>query len=695
MLREEQRAFADRAINHIRKHPLAVFDKRSLAKDRRVLALCVVLLFIFSSYLIFYVPSKTEAAGNVYYVAGTGSDSDPETQPWKTIQKACDDVRPNDTVYIRGGTYNENPVLKRSGNSSGEMITFCNYPGEEVWIDGTGIGGSVFWAYSETTQISYVKIKGLRFKNWGQTIVVDGKGNIIEGCEIKDAVGGIWFSPAASHTVSDCAATSNHIHDIYTQDWAHGTGVAFEAGDGVVRNCTAKRNKTVHCQRGLGSNVTGTGAVEDCILDANEVRDCKEGIGLLKATGITVRENRVYDCWDAGIYDDGRDCTFDGNYIEHTTGGPNITIGANGITLRRNISVNSTMGIIIESGSDIRIYNNTTYGNNSRGIFIKPGVSGAKVKNNISFEPSADYAFSAVSSAISELDHNLWYASGDIAEYDGQGYLDFDTYRNGTAPHEVHSFSSDPRFLSPEGKDFALQSSSPAIDAGADVGLSYNGHAPDMGAIEFGGTSWFFAEGYTGSGFQEYLTLQNPNPTSANVTIEYIYRWGGGTSQNVTVGPNTRETIDVNAVVGPGKEVSAELSSDQPIVAERPMYFSYKNDWTGGHNVIGAKDADTTFYFAEGYTGPGFDEWLCLLNPSSVPANVTVEYSYRGGGGTTQNITVGANTRETVDVNAAAGANKELSVKVVSDQPVIAERPVYFNYQGIWIGGHDVVGYSP
>jgi hypothetical protein len=32
---------------------------------------------------------------------------------------------------------------------------------------------------------------------------------------------------------------------------------------------------------------------------------------------------------------------------------------------------------------------------------------------------------------------------------------------------------------------------------------------------------------------------------------------------------------------------------------------------------------------------------------------------------------------------------------VASDQPIIAERPMYFNYNGAWTGGHDVVGYVP
>ena len=97
---------------------------------------------------------------------------------------------------------------------------------------------------------------------------------------------------------------------------------------------------------------------------------------------------------------------------------------------------------------------------------------------------------------------------------------------------------------------------------------------------------WYFAEGYTGSGFQEWLTLQNPNAESANVTIEYSYRGGGGSTQTLAIGPNTRQTVDVNGQVGSNKEVSAKVTSDKAIIAERPMYFNF-NGINGGHNVVG------------------------------------------------------------------------------------------------------------
>ncbi len=67
----------------------------------------------------------------------------------------------------------------------------------------------------------------------------------------------------------------------------------------------------------------------------------------------------------------------------------------------------------------------------------------------------------------------------------------------------------------------------------------------------------------------------------------------------------------------PGQDVSLKVTSDRGIVAERPMYFDYQGKWTGGHDVLGANAPSKSWYFAEGTTRAGFDQWLCLQNPNS------------------------------------------------------------------------------
>ena len=72
-----------------------------------------------------------------YYVATTGTDSNPGTQstPWKTVQHAADTVHAGSTVNVRGGTYEELVRINVSGNASDGFITFRSYPGEMAILD--------------------------------------------------------------------------------------------------------------------------------------------------------------------------------------------------------------------------------------------------------------------------------------------------------------------------------------------------------------------------------------------------------------------------------------------------------------------------------------------------------------------------------------------------------------------------------
>jgi hypothetical protein len=127
------------------------------------------------------------------------------------------------------------------------------------------------------------------------------------------------------------------------------------------------------------------------------------------------------------------------------------------------------------------------------------------------------------------------------------------------------------------------------------------------------------------------------------------------------------------------------------------MYFNYQGRIPGGHNVMGATAPGTSWYFAEGTTRSGFEEWLTLANPGDVDAVVTVEYMLGEGQGenVTQDWEVPAHSRVTASVNQAVGADKDVSMHVTSDHAIVAERPMYFNYGGAaWSGGSCEVGYD-
>jgi hypothetical protein len=208
--------------------------------------------------------------------------------------------------------------------------------------------------------------------------------------------------------------------------------------------------------------------------------------------------------------------------------------------------------------------------------------------------------------------------------------------------------------------------------------------------------SWQFAEGTTREGFDTWLCLANPDSGEAKVTVDYLSGPGQGPTitREYTVPTRSRYTINVNDEVGKDKDVSMQVRSTLPIVAERPMYFNYGGNVNDGHDVVGAIATSNRWRFAEGTTREGFDTWLCLANPGDTDAAVTVTYLLGPGQGpnVTRTYTVPADTRYTIKVNDEVGPDKDVSMEIESSLPVVAERPMYFIYQGVWDGGHDVVG---
>jgi hypothetical protein len=217
---------------------------------------------------------------------------------------------------------------------------------------------------------------------------------------------------------------------------------------------------------------------------------------------------------------------------------------------------------------------------------------------------------------------------------------------------------------------------------------------------------WYFAEGCTRPGFNTWLCLQNPGDSPAPVTLDYFCADGVNERRDLVINPRSRATVAVHQPgLGIGMhdsahgDVSIKVSSSQPIVAERPMYFLYNGALRGGTNVIGSPQPHKGWLFAEGCTRPGFNTWLCLQNPGDAPAHVVLDYLCGDGNNVRKELVVGARSRATVAVHENSlgigvhdSAHGDVSIRVTSDQPVVAERPVYFLYSGRIPGGHDTLG---
>jgi hypothetical protein len=215
-------------------------------------------------------------------------------------------------------------------------------------------------------------------------------------------------------------------------------------------------------------------------------------------------------------------------------------------------------------------------------------------------------------------------------------------------------------------------------------------------------TTWYLAEGSTGL-FQLYYLLLNPGLSPAQVTVKYLRDGAGPITKTYTVPAQSRYTVFVNlADLGLVlAAVGAEITSTQPIVAERAMYFSVNRVFDAGTGAMGVPQLATQWQFAESSTGPFFDEFVSLLNPSTTQtATATLTFHLSGGGTLVRNYTVSPERRRTVYLNLealtdpglAALQNATFWMTVDSTIPIAAERVMWWPRGTLWYEGHASTG---
>ena len=230
------------------------------------------------------------------------------------------------------------------------------------------------------------------------------------------------------------------------------------------------------------------------------------------------------------------------------------------------------------------------------------------------------------------------------------------------------------------------------------------------GVVDFEVTNFvfYFAEGTCRPNFDPYICIMNPDDADAAVKLTYMMGDGSTQEQNLMVPAHSRSTVIVKNVLGEGDDVAhdfsarVECTNGLEIVAERPMYFNYNGVWTGGHDVVGALSPSGDFYFAEGTCRPGFDPYICVQNPGDGEADIKITYMKGDGSVQEQYFTVPGTTRYTINVKDFLGEGNDVAhdfsarVECTNGRHVVAERPMYFDYNGVWTGGSDVVGaFSP
>lgn len=377
--------------------------------------------------------STVPAPAATYYVATTGSDSNPGTEkkPWGTIAHAVTTMVPGDTTYVREGTYNESEIRFSESGTPAAPIKLLNYPDEAPVIH-----------FNNPAQFHRILIQHRYGSHRPMGWIT------IEGFEIANAYDGIKM-----HSGHDVTIRRNWIHD--------------SVNKGILGNGTRiliDRNRINHIGRFLECH-TGT---YSCSLD--------HGI-YMNGAGIKITNNLIYDNLCYGIQANG---TISYKPPKHP--GSEYVLSHNWVIANNTIAYNGCSGIVVWGFTltDLRIENN---------LFYENAVQ--KVSSSVQ-----GIHFVSMTSKGIVINNNLFYASesgGTLAfgyrATEGAQYKQSGNIVNVSAPGFVNASAT-----LPASPNFALTAQSPAIDTGltlTSIRTAFDGTprpqglAHDIGAYEY------------------------------------------------------------------------------------------------------------------------------------------------------------------------------------------------------------------
>jgi len=477
------------------------------------------------------------SSGNVYYVdnscslngnglsqtcASTSGGNGPFNSLANAQSAVTGDKSDNKLLLKRGQIFSGQFTVKAFGTAGHDFYIGSYGTGANPIISG-GSSNIYLGIYDTTKEISYVTIDGLTCV--GQTydrgagiIAASGPHHItIKNCIVRDgSTFGIRMFEADYSTI-----TNNSVYGfprVCIMIEGFGGATLIKKTTGHIIN----ENKAHNCSTGLYTIQTDNSLIYDNEFyhngGPNTVGE-EYGIGILACSNNSWYRNYIHNNYNSGVQFYGGDSSNDfgpsndnlfyQNLIAETTlsraglHGIALTISsissgqyATGNKVYYNIFKNNKLGLVLDcdviQGENSAVYNNVFY-KNDYGLLYDPYPNAAKnqgyvVKNNLFLENSVSDIDNYYGDNL-EHSNNLFYrASGGTRVIFNKTNYDLTTVKTIFEPSAINI---DPKLIS--SSDLHLQSSSPAIDAGINVGLTsdFEGNPivgiPDIGAYEYQG----------------------------------------------------------------------------------------------------------------------------------------------------------------------------------------------------------------
>ena len=277
------------------------------------------------------------------------------------------------------------------------------------------------------------------------------------------------------HPITIYVGAANNTISNITAFNSYGTSPLAIYGAGTTGNLI--QNSTFYNDTSLSSAYAATGVwgiivahggssnntIDSCLLYSTAASAAGYGI-LVGDTGttLTASHNLIYGTYGYGV--------------NVGSGGGAGLVGGSTLTFYGNlldISQANNIGLLFTGSTGNIVYNNTIYGpaNTNAAISQASTSTGTLVKNNI-FWTGAYATVDASSEASSAYDYNDYFsASGTPFSWGGTAYT-FANWKTNSA-QDAHSLNSDPKLTNGAARNFSLVIGSPAIDAGTNLGATY------------------------------------------------------------------------------------------------------------------------------------------------------------------------------------------------------------------------------
>jgi len=257
----------------------------------------------------------------------------------------------------------------------------------------------------------------------------------------------------------------------------HGMRIEGASDDNLVLNCDFHHNQDPYTTPDTYGNADG---FEIAYIPAglgNTVRGCRfwwntdDGLDLWENDGHVV----IDGCWswNNGFIPDTTTPAGDGNGFK--LGLTTVDFDAAVLrTVTRCLAFDNLAHGFDQNGGlcSMELYNNTSYANGSAGFAFAYSDAPMIAKNDVAYRNASENGFTAAS----VLEHNSWDGAVTVSDEDFAS----------VAPTGMDG-PRRPDGSLPELSFLRLAAGSDLIDSGVDVGLPFEGAAPDLGAFEVGG----------------------------------------------------------------------------------------------------------------------------------------------------------------------------------------------------------------